>query len=104
MFKRLLKIHVPKTQSLFLWGARQTGKSDYLEAHFPKAVRFDLLNTELLLRYTTEPYLFRQELLKHFSLHPPEMVIVDEIQKVPLLLNEIHWLITKKKMQFILCG
>lgn len=104
MFQRLLKIKVPRTQSLFLWGARQTGKSDYLEARFPEALRFDLLDTELLLRYTNEPYLFRKELLSYFSDHPLSTVIVDEIQKVPLLLNEIHWLITKKKIQFILCG
>lgn len=104
MFKRILNIQVPKNQSIFLWGARQTGKSSYLEITYQNSLRYDLLNTELLLRYTQSPFLFREELL----MQPIEQlrlpIIIDEVQKIPILLNEVHLLIEKEKLQFILCG
>lgn len=104
MLSRVLKIHVPKHQSFFLWGARQTGKSSFLETHFPDSLYYNLLNTQLLLKYLQKPYLFREELLKESEEKRQLPVIIDEIQKVPLLLNEIHLLIEQYKIQFILCG
>src|SRR3990167_7409398 len=104
MFNRIMNIQVPEKQSFFLWGARQTGKSSYLEKHYPRSLYYDLLDMQLLLRYTQSPYLLREELSKK----PPDKlaipIIIDEIQKVPTLLNEIHLLIEKQKLQFILCG
>lgn len=104
MFSRILKIHVPKKQSLFLWGARQTGKSSYLAAHYPDSLRYDLLDTELFLRYMREPYLFRQDLLSQSKEKLLLPIIIDEIQKVPELLNEVHRMIENEKLSFILCG
>ena len=104
MFKRLLNMHLPDEQSAFLWGARQTGKSSYLASHFPKATTYDLLDTYQLMRLTKSPWLLREEIsaLDKKALKQP--IIIDEIQKVPALLNEVHWLIEHLHAQFILCG
>lgn len=104
MFDRIMTIRLPEKQSFFLWGARQTGKSSFLETHYPNSLYYDLLDTQLLLRYTQSPYLFRDELLKQPADKLTFPIIVDEIQKVPALLNEMHSLIEKQKLQFILCG
>ena len=104
MYKRLFKLDLPTGQSAFLWGARQTGKSAFLKSHFPDSYYVDLLDTEIFLTYNKEPYLFR----KHIEALPLEKkqkpIIVDEIQKIPLLLNEVHALIESEKIGFILCG
>lgn len=104
MFKRTCEIDLPDRQSAFLWGARQTGKSSFLKQHFKDAVLYDLLNTDELIRLTKAPHLLREEILalKPAALKTP--IIIDEIQKVPELLNEVHWLIENAHAQFILCG
>jgi len=104
MFKRILNMHLPTGQSAFLWGARQTGKSSYLEKHFSGSITYDLLDTYQLVRLTKSPWLLREEITaldKKVQEHP---VIIDEVQKVPTLLNEVHWLIEHQHTQFILCG
>lgn len=101
MFHRKLKMVLPEGRSAFLWGARQTGKSTYLETHFSNARRYDLLQSDVRIRFEKNPARLREELMNHAITQP---VIIDEIQKVPALLDEIHWLIEHKKIQFILCG
>jgi predicted AAA+ superfamily ATPase len=103
-YKRILNIELPNGQSAFLWGARKTGKSTYLAEHFPQSIYYDLLKTDELTRLLVAPHLLREELsaLTQAELQYP--VIIDEIQKIPLLLNEIHWLIENKKIAFILSG
>ena len=102
---RYLKIEVPIGQSIFLWGARNTGKSTYLHRHFPDSIYYDLLQTDVYLKFLKEPFRLREEILQ---LSPEDLkrpIIVDEVQKVPLLLNEVHWLIENHKpCYFILCG
>jgi predicted AAA+ superfamily ATPase len=103
--KRYLKLNIPRGQSIFLWGARNAGKSTYLHRHFPDSVYYDLLQTDIYLRFLKEPFRLREEILQL----PPEAlkkpIVIDEIQKVPLLLNEVHWLIENHKpCHFILCG
>jgi predicted AAA+ superfamily ATPase len=88
-------------ESLFLWGARQTGKSTLLKTMFPNAMWFDLLKSDVFLRYQTNPSQFREAILANSS---ADLIIVDEIQKIPALLNEIHWLIVNHNIQFILSG
>ncbi len=101
MIKRLLHLPTVPTQSFFLWGPRQTGKSSLLKVTYPEAVWIDLLKTDEFLRYTQQPSLLREEL----RLEPPErLVIIDEIQKVPMLLDEVHWLIENARRVFGLCG
>ncbi|MFM2385981.1 MAG: hypothetical protein RL660_738 [Bacteroidota bacterium] len=87
--------------SYFLWGVRQVGKSTMLNQHFPDAMRFDLLESDLFRRLLSAPELFRERILASPN---TKLVIVDEIQKLPILLDEVHWLIENKRIQFILTG
>lgn len=91
-------------QSAFLWGARKTGKSTYLKENYSKAPYYDLLKSNLYLQLLKEPYILREELLVLAKKNPIQLIIIDEIQKVPLLLDEVHWLIENTSLQFILCG
>jgi uncharacterized protein len=101
MIKRLLPLPTVPEQSFFLWGPRQTGKSSLLKETYPDAFRVDLLKTDEYLRYTQQPFLLREE-LRTFS--PKQLVIIDEVQKVPMLLDEVHWLIENAGLVFGLCG
>ena len=102
--QRALQMNLPARQSAFLWGPRKVGKSTYLRSAFPGSLTFDLLQTDLLLELTKRPALLRERLLAT----PPERlrspVILDEVQKVPQLLDEVHWLIENQGVSFILCG
>lgn len=104
MKKRFLKLEIPQGQSLFLWGARKTGKTTFLKNSYPNSFFVDLLNNELYFRYLKEPYLLRQEILAIKDEISGQLVIIDEIQRVPELLNEVHWLIENTKLGFILCS
>lgn len=102
--KRLLKIDLPARQSAFLWGPRKTGKSTFLKMNFPHSRVYDFLQTEVFLELTKRPSLLREQLL---AANPKELkvpVILDEVQKVPQLMDEVHWLIENKGLRFILCG
>ena len=104
MYRRRLDIQLPKGQSAFLWGARQTGKSTYLRGRFPSSIRYDFLQSDLYLSFLKQPHRLREELLEKPALSLQQPVILDEVQKIPLLLDEVHWLIENKKIGFILCG
>ena len=101
---RALQIALPPRQSAFLLGPRKTGKSTYLRSAFPDSLTLDLLQTDLMLELAKRPALLRERLLAT----PPEKlrspVILDEVQKVPQLLDEVHWLIENRRLSFILCG
>ena len=101
---RRLSLNLPRRQSVFLWGARKTGKSTYLKTSFSGSVTFDLLDTDLFLELSKTPSLLRQRLAAMNKKSRSLPVIIDEVQKVPSLLDEVHWLIENKKMSFILCG
>ncbi|WP_016775883.1 ATP-binding protein [Anaerophaga thermohalophila] len=88
-------------ESFFLWGARQTGKSTLLKNMYPDSLWFDLLQTDVFERLYREPAQLR-EIVMASDLSTP--VVIDEIQKIPALLDEIHWLIENNKTQFILSG
>lgn len=100
MYARLLDLTKSK-KSFFLWGQRQTGKSSLLKKQFPSAHYIDLLDSSEYLDYSSQPSLFAERLVNFKS---GTLVIVDEVQRVPLLLNEIHKLIETKKIIFGLCG
>ena len=101
MYHRIFDIENRLDEAMFLFGGRQTGKSTLLKERFPKAVYFDLLNSELRNRFKQNPELFRESLLRYPS---QTLVIVDEIQKVPDLLEEVQWLMVNKGLWFILSG
>jgi len=88
-------------ESAFLWGARQTGKSTLLQSLYPGSPYFDLLLSNEYDRFQRNPGLLREILQVVDS---SAIVIVDEIQRIPALLNEIHWLIVNRNIQFILSG
>lgn len=101
MYLRRQLLEATKSNSIFLFGARQTGKSTLLKSLFPDAISFDLLNSDVKNRFEQRPALL-YEVLKH---EPDNaLVIIDEIQQVPELLNEVHRLIFDKQMRFVLCG
>ena len=102
MYQRQLILDKKPSRSFFLWGARQTGKSSLLKAVYPTAHFIDLLHTEKLIRYKKQPSLLREELSS--PQFKKKLVIIDEIQKIPELLNEVHWLIENKNLVFELCG
>ena len=101
MLNRILQISSELDDSIFLFGARQTGKSTILRQQFPKAVYIDLLDTEVKSRLSRRPVLLYETIKDK-----PEntLVIIDEIPEVPELLNEVHRLISERHIIFILCG
>ena len=101
MYHRIFDIENRLDEAMFLFGGRQVGKSTLLKERFPKAVYIDLLNSELKNRYRQHPEEFRESLLRHA---PETLVIVDEIQKVPDLLDEVHWLMVNRGLFFVLSG
>ena len=101
MYIRKQSFHDLGKESTFLWGARQTGKSTLLKSLYPDAPYFDLLLANEFERFLRNPSLLREILLIRSSDGP---VIIDEIQRIPSLLNEIHWLIVNRNIQFILSG
>ncbi len=102
--KRQLKIDLPAKQSAFLWGARKTGKTTLLKTVFPKSIYFDFLDTELFFEVSKKPSLLREYIFANSTEQLSLPIILDEVQKIPALLDEVHWLIENKKLRFILCG
>jgi uncharacterized protein len=88
-------------ESAFLWGARQTGKSTLLKMLYRDAPYFDLLLNTEYGRFQRNPSLLREILESGIPAMP---VIIDEIQRIPALLNEIQWLMTNRNIRFILSG
>lgn len=101
MLERILKLEETKEDSLFLWGSRQTGKSTLLKMLFPNATVYDLLKSDVRMALQMRPAQLREECE---LLNEGELVIIDEVQKVPALLDEVHWLIENKGLRFILSG
>jgi len=103
-YKRILAVSLPENQSAFLLGPRKTGKTWFLKQTFSQSLYYDLLNTDLYLELLKTPGRLREEILAADKEHTAHPIIIDEIQLVPLLLNEVHWLIENTGNRFILCG
>jgi uncharacterized protein len=101
MYIRKLLLDDENNDSIFLWGARQVGKTTLLENQYPNARYYDLLQSTEFERLFRRPSLLSEELE---TATEGELVIIDEIQKIPQLLDEVHRLIHKKKLRFILSG
>lgn len=102
MLQRILQLSNELNSSIFLFGARQTGKSTLLRQQFGSdSIYIDLLDSELRGRYSRRPVLLYESLKNKEA---GTVVIIDEIPEVPQLLNEVHRLISEKGLIFILCG
>jgi len=97
-FPRLLE---PPTKTFLLLGPRGTGKSTWLAKHFASATWIDLLHTDTLYRYRANPALLRTDLA---GLKAGDWAVIDEAQKVPDLLDEIHGLYESKRINFAITG
>lgn len=101
MYLRRQNFENSSGESFFLWGARQTGKSTLLKKLYPDSLWFDLLQADVFGRLQRNPAQLREIILAG---NPVSPVVIDEIQKIPALLDEIHWLIENSGTRFILSG
>ena len=118
-FNRIIQIPDLTTQNahalaVFLWGPRKVGKSSWIRRHLPQAIYIDLLKSDLLAEYSARPSLLREryrtplpseqsrgDRSEHELLAP---IVIDEIQKCPELLDEVHWLIENTPRRFLITG
>ena len=104
MYNRALEIDLPKGLSAFLWGPRKMGKSTLLQQQFPGVAYFDLLDTNLMVELTKAPW----RIVEYINSLDPSIsknpIIIDEFQKVPPILDEVHRLIENERQSFLLCG
>lgn len=106
MYKRILDLNVTLSRkSLFLLGPRQTGKSTFLRQNYPDALYVNLLKNSEFQLYSKEPEKLREAIRYYITHNPSRIIIIDEIQKLPELLDEVHDLIeSDKSLRFILTG
>ncbi|MCK4359626.1 MAG: ATP-binding protein, partial [Candidatus Cloacimonetes bacterium] len=76
----------------------------YLKERFPDSIVYDFLKTNLFFEFSKRPYLLREQLLAKDRNRLKYPIILDEVQKVPQILDEVHWLIENMDLSFILCG
>jgi predicted AAA+ superfamily ATPase len=97
VFPRLL---LPPRRSFFLFGPRGTGKSTWLRARLPGALTFDLLDHRVYSELVADPARLGDRIPKGHR----DWVVVDEVQRAPELLNEVHRLIESRRLRFALTG
>lgn len=97
--KRLFELDLPPQRSAFLWGPRKVGKSHWIREHLQNAILIDLLKTDVFAEYSVRPALLREKYQ-----NAKQLIVIDEIQNVPSLLDEVHWLIENKGLSFLLTG
>ena len=100
-FKRMLQLPDISKKSVFLWGPRKVGKSTWIRDSLTNVVYIDLLRSDVFSEYATHPALLRE---RYAELTPRKPIVIDEIQKCPALLDEIHWLIENVGQTFLLTG
>jgi uncharacterized protein len=97
---RLVDLRLPRGKSAFLWGPRRVGKSFWIRHTFPDAALIDLLESDVFGEYASRPALLRER----FGVESSQLIVIDEVQKVPALLDEVHWLIERVGRSFLLTG
>lgn len=100
-YVRVLSLPSKPARSLFLWGPRKVGKTSLLKSSYPDALFISLLDTKLFKKYLEAPWKLREELRANKE---RRLIIIDEFQLLPNLLNEIHLMIEEDALVFILCG
>ena len=99
-FRRLVDLDLPDGVSAFLWGPRRVGKSTWIRESLPGVPCIDLRKTDVFAEYAARPALLRER----FADAGHRRVVIDEVQKVPALLDEVHWLIENRGLSFLLSG
>ena len=103
MFTRVINLkNDVKKKSLLLFGPRQTGKTTLLKSQFPQSTYYNLHKASVYSRFIQRPQLLREEILAQHKIQQP--IILDEIQKLPSLLDEVQTLIDELGVRFILTG
>ncbi len=99
--KRLFELQLPPRRSAFLWGPRKVGKSYWIAHHLPKekTTVLDFLKTDVFSEYASRPSLLRERYQDDKGL-----LVIDEVQKIPAILDEVHWLIENRGISFLLTG
>lgn len=106
MYHRVLELDLPanQPQSAFIWGTRKAGKSTFLKDCYPDSLFFDMLDSNLRFDLMRQPSRLR-EILDAAPLEKLRLpIILDEVQKVPNLFDEVHYLIENRRLSFIMCG
>ena len=98
MIKR--RAEFPNNISFFLFGPRGTGKSSLIKERYPNSIYIDLLESETYRRLLAKP----ERISEYLFNNQEQPIIIDEIQRIPSLLNEVHRLIESEKLNFILTG
>jgi predicted AAA+ superfamily ATPase len=106
VFARTLNIDtILHRKSLFLLGPRQTGKSTFLSHRYPQAEVFNLLRPAEFLKFKTQPGQFGEEIEYLIKTKGSSLFVVDEVQRIPEILNDVHRLIEEhKQIRFVLTG
>ena len=99
-YQRLLSLPLEGSKSIFLFGPRGTGKSTWLAQHVENAVLINLLQSRTYKKLLNDPQSLENLIPTSFK----NWIIIDEVQKIPELLNEVHRLIEDKGYRFILTG
>lgn len=99
IIKRLLDIQLPPHKSAFLWGPRKVGKSHWIKQQLKDIILIDFLKTDVFADYISRPALLRERYAT-----TKKLVVIDEVQMVPEILNEVHWLIENHGISFLLTG
>jgi predicted AAA+ superfamily ATPase len=98
MYTRLLKIEPESPKSFFLFGPRGTGKTSWVKANFPDSIYIDLLDADFYMTLQSNPKRLNQYIPASFK----GWIVLDEVQKIPQLLDEVHRLIENNRYRFIL--
>ena len=103
MLKRQIKL--PKNKSFFLFGPRQVGKSTLIDQAYTKHLwKIDLLLNDVFFQYSKNVSLFRREAIEKIKNEKIKIIFIDEVQRLPEILNEVQYLMQNFKCQFILTG
>ena len=105
MIKRIVPLPKRPQEPFFLWGPRKTGKSYLIRHLYPHILTINLLETDTYARYSTKPSLLREICRAANSKNKAQrFFLIDEVQKVPALLDEVHLMIEEDGFIFGLCG
>ncbi len=101
-FTRALQLPDLTKQSVFLWGPRKVGKSSWIKQNLKNCICIDLLLSDVFSEYASRPALLRERFSRECAQGNP--IVIDEVQRCPSLLDEVHWLIENSSLTFLLTG